>query len=97
MTPNRKMHAIERIWVDDEFKMGHAFWHLLKFYELLDVVTAGGKLPKLQSIDLELHTLCWGEDLLSTIKSTFKDNIIWVDWSSVAMEFQHKFMAPTYT
>ncbi|KAF2798757.1 hypothetical protein K505DRAFT_414153 [Melanomma pulvis-pyrius CBS 109.77] len=96
MTPDRKMHVVEQTWEDGGFDIRDTFEHLLKIYEILDFVTTGGKLPQLQGIDLELHTLCWAEDLLTRIRSTIKDDVIWINWSDVAIEFHHKFVAPTY-
>lgn len=95
MTPDRKLHGVEQTLDEDDFKTQYAFWHLLKLYEILDVVAAGGQLPNLQRIDLQLHTLCWAEDYTTKITSNIKDNMIWVDWSDVAIEFHHKLYTQT--
>jgi hypothetical protein len=89
MTPDRKFHAAEGIWADAEFKGRDAFWHLLKLFEILEAVKMGEKLRKLRIIVLQLHTLCWGENLSTGIRSTIEGTILSVDWSGLTFEFHH--------
>ncbi|KAF2691410.1 hypothetical protein K458DRAFT_381268 [Lentithecium fluviatile CBS 122367] len=87
MTPERALHVKEELLYEDEYEMRQLSWHRLKFYEILDASTK--KLPRLQSIELELHTYCWDEVLLTRIKATNKDGVLWVNWSDVHFGFNH--------
>ncbi|KAF2712259.1 hypothetical protein K504DRAFT_464342 [Pleomassaria siparia CBS 279.74] len=63
--------------------------YLLKFREIFDASTE--KLPRLQSIELELHTYCWDDVLLTHIKATNKNGVLWADSGDVQIEFNHRF------
>ena len=89
MTPERALHVQKELFYKNEYNMRRLSWHLLKFHEILDAST--NKLPRLQSIELEQHTYCWDEVLLTHIKATNKDGVLWVDWGDVQLEFHHRF------
>ena len=63
--------------------------HLLKFREVFNA--SPQKLPRLQSLELELHTYSWDDVLLTHVKATNKNNVLWVDWSDVQLGFYHRF------
>jgi hypothetical protein len=90
MTPERAMYVKEEFFYKNEYDKRRLSWHLLKFHEILDAATK--KLPSLQSIELELHTYCWDEVLLTPIKATNKDGVLWVNWSDVNIGFDHDFI-----
>jgi hypothetical protein len=71
------------------YHLGYVAQHLLKFREIVDASTQ--KLPRLQSIELELHTYLWDDVLLTRIKATNKNGVLSVDWSDVQHEFLHRF------
>jgi hypothetical protein len=64
-------------------------YHLLKFLELLDASTQ--KLPRLHSIDLELHTYDWADLFLTRIKATNMDGALWVKRKDVRIDTDHIF------
>jgi hypothetical protein len=87
MTTERALHVKEEFCYENEYGMRQLSWHLLKFHEILDASTK--KLPRLQSIELELHTYCWDEVLLTRIKVTNRDGVLWINWSDVHICFDH--------
>jgi len=71
------------------YDLNHVSQHLLKFREIIDA--SPQKLPRLQSIELELHTYCWDDVLSTRIKATNKNGVLWVNWGDVQLEFYHRF------
>ena len=71
------------------YDLNHVAQHLLKFREIIDASTQ--KLPRLQSIELDLHTCSWGYMLLTRIKAINKNGVLWVDWCDVQLGFYHRF------
>jgi hypothetical protein len=69
--------------------LGYIAQHLLKFREIVDASTQ--KLPRLQIIELELHTYLWDDVLITRIKAKNKDGVLWVDWNDIQHEFRHRF------
>ena len=90
MTPERALHVEEDFYHENWHGMRQLFWHLLKFHEILDASTK--KLPWLQSIELELHTYSWDDVLLTRIKATNKDGVLWVNWRDVHIGIEHNFV-----
>ncbi|KAF2714311.1 hypothetical protein K504DRAFT_486258 [Pleomassaria siparia CBS 279.74] len=95
MTPDRKLHVSEKLWVGNEYDMEDMARYLLKLFEILDV--AKERLPGLQSIDMKLHTYCWDDILSTRIRAVHKDGVLWVDWSDVAIGFHHRFVEVVYS
>jgi hypothetical protein len=73
----------------EDFKPGEVARHLLKIREIFD--TATHKLPRLQTVERELHTSCYSDWLLTCFQADKKNGILWVDWSNVKIEFYHQF------
>ncbi|KAJ4287792.1 hypothetical protein N0V90_012496 [Kalmusia sp. IMI 367209] len=94
MTPDRKIHAVRKIWDENRYEITDLAWSLFKFYEILDI--SKEKLPRLQNIDVEIHTLCWDDVLLTQIKSTFENGALRVNWNDVKIGYGHK-LAQRYT
>jgi hypothetical protein len=71
------------------YDLNYVGQHLLKFREIVDDCTQ--KLPRLQSIELELHTYCWGDMKFARIKATNKNGVLSVNWGDVDLQYHHKF------
>jgi hypothetical protein len=71
------------------YDLNYVGQHLLKFREIVDACTQ--KLPQLQSIELKLHTYCWGEMILARIKATNKNGVLSVNWGDVVLQYYHEF------
>lgn len=87
MTPERTAYRTDHDL--DDFKVAHVTQHMLKIYEIFDA--SEKQLPRLQSIELNLHTYCWDDVLPTTFKATNRSGVLWVDWEGVQCEFYHRF------
>jgi hypothetical protein len=89
MTSERTMYTTDRFLDPYRFDLTRICWHLLKFREIVDASTQ--KLPRLQSIEVELHTYSWDMVLLTRIKATNEGGVLWVNWNDVQIGFNHPF------
>lgn len=90
MTPERTTYRTDEFMDPTKgYELDHVAQHLLKFHEILDASTH--KLPRLQSIELDLRTYCWDDVLWTRIKALNKNGVLWVDWIDVQIEFYHPF------
>ncbi|PSN70698.1 hypothetical protein BS50DRAFT_570223 [Corynespora cassiicola Philippines] len=90
MTPNRVAHARIEFCIENLSAKWHCYWHLLKLYEVLSA--SRKKLPQLRHIDVHIQTYSWEDVISSIIKTTRKDDVLWVNWNDVHDEFCHSFM-----
>jgi hypothetical protein len=90
MTPERIAYQTDE-FMDQTggFGLLYVAQHLLKFYEIVDA--SAQRLPRLQGIELELHTRCWDEVITTRIKATIEKGGIWVNWDDVELNFYHRF------
>jgi hypothetical protein len=65
------------------------YWHTLKVSELKDA--AAQFLPQLQHVEIELHTSVWGNVCMTHLKTTYKDNTIWIGKHNLNTAFFHRF------
>jgi hypothetical protein len=92
MTPERVTYAKRELCSSDNYSgLQMLSRYLLKFHEILDVSKT--KLPRLQGIDLELHSSVWEDVLLTRIKTTVKEGDLWVCWNDVHIGFHHAFLS----
>ncbi|KAJ4286474.1 hypothetical protein N0V90_013174 [Kalmusia sp. IMI 367209] len=94
MKPDRTVHVKEKLFNEDddsEFGLEELSYQLLKFHEILDACKQKQKLLHLRSFELQLHTYCWDEILLTRVRATVKDGALWVNWSDFQSGFNHDF------
>lgn len=72
------------------FNLRYVAEHLAKFREILDA--SKQKLPQLQSIELNLHSIIWGEDKWTRILAKVINGELWVEWADVKIGYRHKFL-----
>jgi hypothetical protein len=91
MTSERITYAKEELCSNDNHdNLAVISRHLLKFLEILDVSKM--KLPRLQRIDLNVHTRVWENVHSTRIKATIVDGDLWVNWNDVHIDYNHDFL-----
>ena len=79
---------------DLDYARGHEMWsfswHLLKFHEILDA--SSKKLPRLQHIEIEQHSLDWDDYELGRIKATNKVGVLWLNANESYDKDMHDFV-----
>lgn len=65
------------------------YQHTLKVSELLGA--AAKLLPQLQHVEVELRTYSWGKIRMTHLKTTYKDNMIWIGKHNLNTAFFHDF------
>jgi hypothetical protein len=62
-------------------------WHLIKYHEILDAAVA--KLPRLRTIETQLHSENFDIYFRTRVKATIKDGTLWVNWNEVKQPLKH--------
>ena len=84
MTPDRKLHVMEKRWWDRSSLIRQVARHLLKFYEILDL--SADVLPRLEFVDLNLIIKDWAPKRVH-IESHYKHGVLSVDMRQVVANY----------
>ncbi|KAF2448830.1 hypothetical protein P171DRAFT_220049 [Karstenula rhodostoma CBS 690.94] len=87
LAPDRNFHAVRDMFREHDERLRVLTWHLLKYHEIL--VAAAEKLPRLGTIETQLHSRSWWKYYPTRVKATVKDGALWTDWNDVEIFNYH--------
>jgi hypothetical protein len=89
MTLERMVYRTDEHMDPRGFDLRYIAEHLTKFREIVDVSTE--RLPRLQSIALELHSYSSDDMFVTRIQAINKAGVLRVDWDDAEIGLHHRF------